>query len=329
MSDVVNKYFPIQSETACRLKWSWSTVYLTDGSTGSCHRASIGKLNSNNFANFHNTSEKIAARETMLEGKWPDGGCEYCKNIEDAGGYSDRNFQNTIPNIYPQELNDNNLLTQVNPVILEIFFKNTCNLSCIYCTERFSSSIQKENLKFGGSLLDGARDNLEENQYNNLAPLMWEWLESNFSNLERLHILGGEPFLIDDFQKLIEFIDAHPNPKLELNVVTNLIVKPKNLKIQIDRLLALQRENKIKRIDILCSVDCWGLEQEYIRYGFDCDLFEENFNYLLSITAIRLGILSTVTSLSIKGMPELGKKFNEWSNIREIFWFMHFVLPIG
>jgi len=46
------KYFPIKTETACRLKWSWSTIYLTTGISGSCHRASYGQLNQNNFDNI-------------------------------------------------------------------------------------------------------------------------------------------------------------------------------------------------------------------------------------------------------------------------------------
>jgi organic radical activating enzyme len=326
---VVKKYFPIKTDTACRLKWAWSTIYLTDGTTGSCHRASFGKLNKDNFVNFHNTPEKITARETMLSGQWPDGGCEYCKNIELAGGHSDRNFQNTIPEVYPTELNNDPTLTHVDPVVLEIFFNNTCNLSCVYCTEKYSSSIQKENFKFGGPILLEDRDALQENKYNQLTTLMWEWLDGNFYKLQRLHILGGEPFILADFSKLIDFIDTHPNPNLELNVVTNLIVKPWNLKNQIDKLLKLQTDKKIKRIDILCSVDCWGPEQEYIRHGFKSALFEENFNYLLSCNVIRLGLLSTVSNLSIKSMPLLAKKFNEWYNIKEIFWYMHLVLPIN
>lgn len=324
---MVKKYFPIETKTACRLKWSWSTIDLTDGTTSSCHRASVGKLNSNNFANFHNIPEKILARETMLAGKWPTGGCEYCKNIEDSGQYSDRNFQNTVPDIYPSELDNDATLTHVDPVILEIMFGNTCNLSCVYCTEKYSTSIQKENLKFGGRLLNEDRDQLKENQSVNLTPLLWDWLDTNFHKLQRLNILGGEPFLLDELLKLVEFIKEHPNPKLELSIITNLNVKPKSLKDQIAKLLKLQNERKIKRIDILCSVDCWGPEQEYIRYGFKCDLFEENFKYLLSIGSIRLGILSTVSSLSIKVMPLLALKFNEWYSNRKIFWYMHFVIP--
>jgi hypothetical protein len=172
---VDKRYFPIQTETSCRLKWSWSTIYLTDGSSASCHRSSSGFLDENNFNDFHNLPVKLEARQQMLDSQWPEGGCDYCKNIEDSGGFSDRNFQNSIPNVYPQELDTNQNLLEVDPVVLEIFFNNTCNLSCIYCTEKFSSTIKKENQKFGGPISIEDRDTLNENKYEKLSPLLWKW----------------------------------------------------------------------------------------------------------------------------------------------------------
>jgi len=64
-------YFPIQTETACKLKWSWSTIYLNSGTTASCHRASKSDIDTDNFHNFHNTETKLQARELMFDGKWP------------------------------------------------------------------------------------------------------------------------------------------------------------------------------------------------------------------------------------------------------------------
>jgi sulfatase maturation enzyme AslB (radical SAM superfamily) len=321
------KFFPIVTETACRLKWAWSSVRLTNGSTASCHRASPGKLDKNNFQNFHNLPNKIEAREQMLNGQWPEGGCEYCQTIEDAGGQSDRQFQNLIPDVYPRELDTNNTLTSVDPVILEIFFQNTCNLSCLYCTEKYSSSIQKENIKFGGPILLETREKLLENHYDQLSPLLWDWLDKNFHKLYRLHILGGEPLIQNDFERLIDFINDHPNPKLELNVITNLMVKNKNLQNQIEKLESLIKARKVGRIEILASVDSWGPQQEYVRYGFDCDKFDDNFRYLLKSKWIRVGILSTINSLSIPTLPLLVDQYKKWNQQRKIFWHAHLVLP--
>jgi hypothetical protein len=86
-------------------------------------------------------------------------------------------------------------------------------------------------------------------------------------------------------------------------------------------------EGPIKTVDILCSVDCWGEQQEYIRYGFQTDVFEKNFEFLLSKPWIRLGMLTTVNSLSIPTTVDLAKKYQQWNSVREIFWHPHLVTP--
>lgn len=320
------KYFPIKSESACRLKWAWSSIYLTAGVSSSCHRSGNDKLTPENFNDFHNLETKIKDRSLMLEGKWGNSGCSYCKNIEDAGGYSDRLFQLTIPDVYPKELDKNNQLTKVEPVILEIFFKNTCNLKCIYCHEQYSSSIENENKKFGHPKHIAMRLS-ETDQYDNLVPLMWDWLENNIQKLQRLHILGGEPLIQDDFWRLVDLIIKKPNPQLELCIISNLIVKEKVLKKVAEKLNSLIASKKIRRIDFFASVDSWGRSQEYIRTGFDLKVFQHNFEFLLKNTVFKLGIFSTVTSLSIFEMPQLLNMYKQWSKTRKIFWDLHLVLP--
>lgn len=321
------KYFPIKTETACRLKWSWSTLYLNSGHTSSCHRASTTVITPENFFNFHNTERKIADRQSMIEGKWPGHGCEYCRDIEKLGGYSDRQFQNTVPEVYATEVDSDQLLTTVSPVILEVFFNNNCNLSCLYCTSDLSSRIEAEDKKFGGPIIP-ITSQYQKNRYEELTPLFWEWMATGYNQLRRLQVMGGEPFLQKDFARLLDYIEENPNPNLELNIVTNLIIPSKTLESFCSRVSKLLSNNKIKRLDLLASVDCWGKEQEYIRNGFSCELFEKNVKYLLGRPGIRLGFLSTVTSLSINSMPELAKKINEWATGNELYWYTHLVLPV-
>ena len=143
------KVFPIQTATSCQLKWVWSTVYLITGETASCHRTNHHKFNYETF-NFHNTEEKLQDRQRMLEGQWPEKGCEYCRNIELAGGASDRITNLDFWNFdQPKELQLNLTATTVTPRILEIYFNNTCNLKCTYCGPHFSSLWNDELTRFG------------------------------------------------------------------------------------------------------------------------------------------------------------------------------------
>jgi sulfatase maturation enzyme AslB (radical SAM superfamily) len=321
-----SKYFPIDTKTSCRSKWSWSTLYLNQGTTASCHRASISDI-PEKFEDFHNTPVKVKDRSVMLQSLWPGNGCEYCRDIEHSGGISDRMFQNQIPDVYPKELDQNTALTAIHPVVLEVFFSNTCNLSCVYCTAKVSSSIQAENKKFGGAILPELNFEYVDNRYRELAPKFWSWFETNSRSLHRLQILGGEPFLQDDVLKLIDYFDQHPHPNLEFNLVTNLILPTKVIQPVLEKLRDLKNQNKLKRIDIQVSVDCWGPSQEYIRHGFKSDTFERNIELLIDMAVFRIGLLSTITSLSISHMPALAQKYNQWCEKQKIFWYMHLVLP--
>jgi sulfatase maturation enzyme AslB (radical SAM superfamily) len=321
-----SKYFPIDSQTSCRSKWSWSTLYLNQGTTASCHRASGSDI-PEKFEDFHNTPIKIQDRSVMLNSQWPSNGCEYCRDIELSGGVSDRMFQNQIPDVYPKELDQNTNQTVINPVVLEVFFSNTCNLSCVYCNATVSSSIQAENKKYGGAILPELNFEYVDNKYRELVPKFWSWFKTNSQTLQRLQILGGEPFLQDDVLKLIDYFDHHPHPDLEFNLVTNLILPTKVIQPILEKLRDLKYKNKLKRIDIQVSVDCWGQSQEYIRNGFRLDTFDRNMELLIDMAVFRIGLLSTVTSLSIPDMPVLAQKYNQWCSKQKIFWYMHLVLP--
>ena len=321
-----SKIFPIKTATACRLKWAWSTLYLNSGQTSSCHRASHSVIDAKDFDNFHNTDQKLKARQDMLDGVWPGNGCEYCKDIETAGGISDRMFQNQIPNVYPSELDSTPQEVNINPSVLEVFFSNACNLKCVYCDASLSSAIQAENARFGGAIIKDQRFE-SVNHYKELNPKFWSWFEKNSQFLKRLQILGGEPLLQKDLFKLLEYIDENPHPQLEFNIITNLSVSTSIVEKTAELLIELLKNKKLKRVDIQASVDCWGPGQEYVRTGFQLDLFEQNLKTLLGKKVFRIGLLSTVCSLTIPEMNNLARKHRDWSEHQEVFWYMHLVLP--
>jgi len=48
---------------------------------------------------------------------------------------------------------------------------------------------------------------------------------------------------------------------------------------------------------------------------------------MIDFQCFRLGLLSTVTSLSIPSMGKLCQKYLEWNKLQKIYWYMHLVLP--
>ena len=317
-----HKYFPIKTETACQLKWAWTTLYLNSGTSATCHRTANFPLTSENFNNFHNNELVLADRQNMLEGKWPETSCGYCKNIEATGGISDRMVQLGIPNLTPPELEVDLPVINVSPTILEVYFNNTCNLGCLYCNAGLSSTIANENKKFGDFDSHGVKLISVDKHYKDLVPHFWKWFKTGFGTLKRLHILGGEPLYQPELDQLLDHIDANPNPNCELNIVTNLMVSSERLQSFINRAKILLANKKIKRVDVTCSIDCWGPEQEYVRWGINLNQWENNFKLLMSHKWLYLNINQTISALTIKTMPELLIKLSTWRKKRKIgHWF--------
>lgn len=316
-----NTYFPIETSTSCQLKWNWSTIRLYNGTTSSCHRVDSDLLTPETFENFHNTPKKLADRQLMLQGKWPKGGCEYCKNIEDAGGSSDRLFHLSIPNMTPPELAVDPTTTTVTPQIVEVYFDNTCNMKCLYCWDGFSSQIHAENLKFGrfekqGVIIDNSVRLVDTKKQ--LTESFWQWMKKNHNNIKRFHVLGGEPFYQDQFDTCLNFLKEHPSPELEFNIVSNLKVATHKLETFLNTIHELVKQRKIKRFDLTASIDCFGPEQEYVRNGLNVEQWMKNFKLVADQSWIVLNINQTLSGLTIKTVPELLKFINKIRSQREI-----------
>jgi hypothetical protein len=312
------KLFPIQTETSCQLKWNWSTLFLNTGITRTCHRTSETALTPENFNNFHNTDVVIEDRKAMLAGKWPEKNCSHCKKIEDSGGTSDRQKSIDIPNMYSSVLDKDPTTLKLDPTQVEVYFSNACNLGCLYCPASVSSTNNAENKKFGEFKSNGIHLKFHEPHLKDLLPSFWQWFSTGFPKLKRLQVLGGEPFYQKEFLTLLEYIDNHPNPNCELNVVTNLMCSEEKLDFFIAKFKKLILDKKIKKVDITCSIDCWGKEQEFVRWGINLEHWEKNFVKLLNNKWIYLSINQTITVLTIKTMPALLLKLTEWNKIRTV-----------
>ena len=327
-SKLPQRVFPIKTETACQLKWNWSTIFLTTEETASCHRTNHHKFDTEQF-DFHNTSEKINDRLHMLQGKWPSKGCEYCQNIEQAGGQSDRITNLDFPGIHPPvELDQDSQATIVTPRILEVYFDNVCNLKCLYCGPHFSSLWDAENKKFGSFKRHGIHISDEFNKSQRLdlnKQKIFQWIKEHGHNLTNFNILGGEPLYQQELDQCIDLFEQYPAPELKLQIITNLFCKTEHLKKTVSKIKKLVDSNKIREFEITASLDCWGTPQEYVRYPLDLAQWEQNFNYLLTEHFVNLIVSSTVTPLTIKTLPDLLEKINKWNQIRPVYHYQNSV----
>jgi organic radical activating enzyme len=333
MFEKEKKYFPKITDPQCQLKWNWSTLMLTEGTTSTCHRCENIPLNLENFNNFHNLPFKIKEREIMLSGKWPtvdnggSGHCTYCKKVEDVGGVSDRMNMLTIPNQVPPELFQNPRATTITPKILEIFMNDTCNLKCTYCNIRDSSQWKNEIKRFGplyqpnGKIFSDFTPDANAMQKHKNHKLFFqktlEWIEKNGHHLSRLHLLGGETFYQSELKQVLDVLGKIKNPHLELNILSNLMVKEDTFKTAIEQIKKLCKDRNIGRFDLTASIDGWGPEAEYARSGLKLDYFEKLFAYAVNEKWIILHTNQTITSMSVRSIPALNEKIKQYRKINK------------
>lgn len=109
-------------------------------------------------------------------------GCEYCRNVEQSGGVSDRTgFANDSVELLPYELETNSKATHVSPTFVEVYFSNVCN-QAVFIAVRFSSQIEQEVRKYGKSEFNDDYSNFradDRENYDEYVRLFWEWMHEN------------------------------------------------------------------------------------------------------------------------------------------------------
>jgi len=321
------KPFPITKGLPCQLKWTHSTIYLTDGVSASCHRVQGDPLEvRGGELNFHNIPAKLEARRKMLKGEWPGRGCEHCKHIEEAGGTSDRiihlNLEGTTA---PPELDADLTAVDVTPRQLEVYWGNTCQQSCIYCGAHYSSTIQQEEKRFGkfekeGVLIsDWWKKNTKIEEH---TEMLFKWFKNHLHKLHKIMVMGGEPFLQKETFRFIEFLEQGNYPDLTLVFFSNHNIEHERFKKWMDRLDVLQKSGRLDKIQIFFSCDALGPEGEFVRTGLDLNVAMKNFEYILHNTNFDQGINSALTVTAVPGMPAMVKYINECSKIKPIYWSM-------
>ncbi len=277
----------------------------------------------------------------MLQGLWPKEtdpgsqnnglcGCTYCRYIEDQGGVSDRMVQlkpGLDPNgsarllELPPELDQDNTAVNVTPTILEVYFNNICNMACLYCGPHFSSQWEEENRKFKSigdqyRVLVNPRWIKMTNRYFKLRDELFEWLKQNGHHLANFGMLGGEPFIQEEFDMMLDHFEQYPNPDLMFTMTTNLKIPYEKLVSQIERIKRMVDTGKIGSFNLSASQDCWGAPAEYTRWGLDQEKWSKNFAYVAGQDWIVVNVNFTITPLTIHTLPELIERLNEWDRMR-------------
>jgi sulfatase maturation enzyme AslB (radical SAM superfamily) len=201
-------------------------------------------------------------------------GCDYCKLQLESNRF------HSMPSMIQDEFATSE--KGIYPKTIELELSNKCNLECVMCSGRVSSSIRKNR--------------------ENLPPLEIKYDDDFFQQLkefiphaENISFYGGEPFLIDIYYKIWEYV-IRVKPGIRLFTVTNGTIYNERI------------ENILKRtnFNLVLSLDSLDKQKfESIRKGADFDIVMSNIEKFSKLIKRNLSISHTPMTINWEDTAEI------------------------
>lgn len=328
------------NENFCIQPWIHLATW-NDGSVPLCCVASPEKnlnLNNQTPVTVWNSEQFRAARLKFIAGeKIPQ--CNNCWKEEKSGIKSHRIIENEmwlrkLGQNYIDELiksTDEQGYLNSKPITLDLRLGNTCNLQCVMCRPRDSSKWLQDSKKLSTILISPGAKGDWDHKANSISNTdCFDWFEKLINNnsvdffLENIrHIIfgGGEPLLLKEHEKFItKLVETGYSKQIELRYHTNGTILN-------EKLLTLW--SNFKEVELMISIDDWGIRNDYIRYPSNWNTIFENLKRLdNSSENIVVNILSTIHAMNIYNFPEFAKKLLE-QNYKKICKKNDYLMSVG
>ena len=266
----------VLSNNLCILPWIHLHAFANGDVYPCCmadYNFKLGNSRNQTFTEIWNSQRMKELRVSMINDQ-QHSACDKCYNIENSGGTSMRQNMNTqfshkftnVDTTHPDGTVD-----KVDMTYMDIRFSNICNFKCRSCGPTFSSQWKDEweQLYTGGIWPRVTR-------VKNTLAEVWEDIETWIDTVEQIYFAGGEPLIMDEHYKILEYLIANNKTDIGISYNTNmstLVYKKHNV-------IDLWKHFKNIRID--ASLDGYGKHAEYIRAGTDWNQVEKNIEYVRS-----------------------------------------------
>ncbi len=271
-----------------------------------------------NWEDARNSKLLKEIRVSMMNDEWHHE-CERCRQEELSGSKSRRiyemeNYDLSAVKAFKHTKEDGTIDTNTLPIkYLDLRYGNFCNLKCRMCGPTDSHMWYPDQVKLGGPEYIDTHEKIELVQNDNgkwytdqydwfkNAEHYWNQLEENFSSVEKLYIVGGEPLIIDEHYETLQWIiDKGFAENIEIEYNTNLTNIP-------DRVLKYWEH--FAEVRIGASVDGYGKVFEYQRPPAKWDKVYSNMLKLNDNCYINLRLWTafTITVYNVYHLPEFMK----------------------
>jgi len=289
----------------CNQKFNWLSIDLEKRLSYSCCSAEPTKVNVNwhksNPGKLFNTPELVDERQDMLNNKAVSSCSSACWVPEAQGLPSRRVTMNSDKKTHTDVI--------AQPETLNIITGSQCNLTCSYCSKQYSSAwrrdIKDNGVYLANSILQPIDLLLEKisqsEHYNSVGAEVILSEFKYFTNLKKIYITGGEPFLYNKLVDLLENI----NSTAEIVCYSGLGVNPIRFKTQLEKI------KQFSNVSVCVSAENIDKFHEFNRYGNSYTTFQENFE-LLKASGIKIKIQSVISNLTIFGLVDFVKPYSDY-----------------
>jgi len=209
----------------------------------------LGNLNSNTIEDILNGDIMREVRRSISQGQAHDY-CSNCVQAERFGADGERQWHNSVnPNFDYTTAGE----LYHYPVIFDVRWNTTCNLSCNYCGEACSS--RWAAIK-GIPFRSGTRPYFDS---------VCDFLDQHREHIHEVALVGGEPLLLPENDRLLDVIPD--------SAIVTLIT---NLNVDFERNKIVQKLRKRNRVGWSISFENIGARFEYVRHGADWLMMKNN-----------------------------------------------------
>lgn len=251
----------------------WNLLYIgTNGDISTCTR---GKFSSSAYETPVEqilTGDDFQQIKTEILNDKISQNCKECIGLENHGDNQNRyqHLRNMYNELFVDQSVDYTNTKNFQLGALDLHWSSICDLKCITCWAKQSSSIANEqNLPI-------------QHLKTETALKIIDFITENQSTLKEVYLSGGEPTLI----------------KYNLNLLRKL-QKRSDLLIRVNSNMMWGQDNQIvqeilkfPRVMFTCSADNIGQKFEYIRRGASWNKFIDNLKYLMTFPNVEIRVNS-------------------------------------